>query len=371
MQNSIRIGSLFGIAIFVHLSWFIIFALVCLAMMGHFSALFPHLPVAVLYATALLATLLFFASVVFHELAHSLLAVRRGQPVKSITLFIFGGVSSLERDADGPNTEILVALVGPLSSFVLALAFGAIWLVSRQTIPLAGAITGWLAAINAMLGLFNLLPGLPLDGGRILRGVLWRATGDSLGATRWAGAVGRLLGYALIAVGVWRLARWSDMGGGIWLALIGFFLLNAARLTVRQVEVQQSIAGLHAGDVMSVDCPTVPPGINLNEFVERLLHTGRRCFIVGEIDSPRGLITLADARAVPKTQWQHTSVQAAMRPLEKLHCVAAATDLEQVLKLMATHHISQVPVQADGKVLGLVGDEQLQHLLRNRIQLAA
>ena len=372
MRNSFRLGHLFGISIFVHFTWFIVFVMVTVSLVSYFAGMFPSLPEAIKFGLGFLASLFFFSSVLFHEMAHSLLAIRNGQPVRSITLFIFGGVSEIEKESEDPKTEIAVAAVGPLSSYFLAVVFAAIWYLSRSSFPIAAAVAQWLATINAALGTFNLLPGLPLDGGRVLRGVIWRVTKDPIRATRITGNTGRALGYAIMMIGVIIAFRLNNLASGIWLGFIGFFLVNAAEMSLVQMEMQRAFAGMHAAQVMTTDCPSVPPAISLAEFVEHhLLLSGRRCYVVGDPATPKGIITLTDVRAVPRDQWGNTSVQAAMRGIEKLCYVSPESDLDEVMHMLDANRISQVVVMDEGKLLGMIGHEQLMRLIRNRAELAA
>jgi CBS domain-containing protein len=217
-----------------------------------------------------------------------------------------------------------------------------------------------------------LLPGLPLDGGRVLRGIAWKMTGNREQATRVATGAGRFFGYLLILQGLFLIFVSKNLVNGLWLMFIGWFLNNAAEASLLQMETQRAITGVQAGQVMTTDCPFVPPGTSLLEFVEGyLLLSGRRCFIVGSAAQPRGLITLADVRKVPRHDWANTSVQAVMQPLNRLHAVAPNASIEEVLRLMEQHNVAQIAVVQDEQVLGLIGREQLLHLIRNRLELAA
>jgi len=369
--NTFRLGSLFGVTIAVHFTWFVIFALITFSMTGTFAASFPGLPPAAHLLIGLAASLLFFGSVLFHEMAHSLMAIRSGKPVRSITLFIFGGVSEIGKEADRPGEEIRIALIGPLSSYFLAAVFGAVWLLSRGRAPVVGEVSQWLSTINLILGTFNLLPGIPLDGGRVLRGIAWSLTGDKDRATQLAAGAGRAIGYLMILGGVFIAFQMNQLFNGVWLGFLGWFLVHAAETEWQRIAVGRAIAGVRASEVMSRDCPSVPGDTSLAEFVEQfLLRTGRRCYVVGESEAPRGIITLNDALAVPRDEWSQTSVQAAMRRADQIYSVSPDTKLEDALRLMDEKNIAQVPVMLDGRLLGMIGRDHLIRLILNRMALA-
>lgn len=365
--NTFRIGSIFGVTIAVHFTWFVIFTLIMISMSGTFAARFPGLPMVAHLSIGIVASLLFFGSVLFHEMVHSLMAIRSGKTVRSITLFIFGGVSEIGKEADQPGEEIRVALIGPLSSYFLAFGFGGIWLLSRGRVPVIAEVSGWLSAVNLMLGTFNLLPGIPLDGGRVLRGLIWKVTGDKDRATRIAIGAGRFIGYFMILIGVFIAFRLNQPFNGIWLGFLGWFLVNAAEAEGQSTAVQHAIAGVIAAEVMSGECPSVPANTSLAEFVEHfLLRSGRRCYLIGESETPRGIITLSDVLAVPRNEWGTTSVQAAMRRVDQIYSVSPDAGLEEVLKLMDEKNIAQVAVMRDGRLLGMIGRDQLISLILNR-----
>jgi Zn-dependent protease/predicted transcriptional regulator len=369
--STFRIGSLFGITIAVHLTWFVIFALITFSMTGTFAASFPGLPTAAHLLIGLAASLLFFGSVLFHEMAHSLMAIRSGKPVRSITLFIFGGVSEIGKEAYRPSEEIRIALIGPISSYFLAAVFGGVWLLSRGRVSVIGEMSRWLSAINLILGTFNLLPGIPLDGGRVLHGIVWSLTGDKDRATRVAVGAGRSIGYLMILAGVFMAFRLNQLFSGVWLGFLGWFLVQAAEMEGQRVAVQHAIAGITASEVMSSDCPSVPGDTSLADFVEHfLLRSGRRCYVVGESEAPRGIITLTDVLATPRNEWSQTSVQAVMRRTDQLHSVSPDTELEDAMRLMDEKNIAQVPVMLDGRLVGLIGRDHLIRLIRSRTALA-
>jgi Zn-dependent protease/CBS domain-containing protein len=369
--TTFRIGSLFGVEIAVHFTWFVIFMLIMISMTGTFAVRFPGLPGIAHLLIGIVASLLFFGSVLFHEMAHSLMAIYSGKTVRSITLFIFGGVSEIGKEADQPGEEIRIALIGPLSSYLLAGGFGVIWLLSRGRAPVISEVSGWLSAVNVILGTFNLLPGIPLDGGRVLRGVIWRVTGDKDRATRLAVGAGRFIGYFMILSGVFIAFRLNEPFNGIWLGFLGWFLVNAAETEWQSTAVHQAIAGVTASEVMTGDCPSVPADTSLAEFVEHfLLRSGRRCYLVGDNEWPRGIVTLSDVLAVPRSEWGGTSVQGAMRRVDQIYSVSPDARLEEVLKLMDEKNIAQVAVMLDGRLLGMIGRDQLISLILNRRALS-
>ncbi|MCI0393041.1 MAG: site-2 protease family protein [Acidobacteria bacterium] len=369
--NTFRIGSLFGVTIAVHFTWFVIFALITFSMTGTFAARFPGLPTVAHLLIGLAASLLFFGSVLFHEMSHSLMAIYSGKPVRSITLFIFGGVSEIGKEADRPGEEIRIALIGPVSSYLLAGVFAVIWLLSRGHVPIITEVSGWLSAINLILGTFNLLPGIPLDGGRVLHGIVWSVTGNKDRATQLAVGAGKSIGYLMILGGIFIAFRLNNLFSGIWLGFLGWFLVNAAEAEWQRIAIRRAIAGVTASEVMSTDCPSVPADRSLAEFVEQfLLRSGRRCYVVGESEAPRGIITLNDVLAVPRSEWDHTSVQAAMRRADQIYSVSPDTKLEEVLRLMDEKNIAQVPVMLDGRLLGMIGRDHLIRLILNRTALA-
>jgi Zn-dependent protease/predicted transcriptional regulator len=335
-----------------------------------FASSFPGLPQSAHLLIGLVASLLFFGSVLFHEMAHSLMAIRSGKPVRSITLFIFGGVSEIGKEADCPGEEIRIALIGPVSSYFLAVVFGGVWLLSRGRAPVIGEVSQWLATVNLILGTFNLLPGIPLDGGRVLRGIAWSVTGDKDRATRLAVGAGRTIGYLMILGGVFMAFRLNQLFNGVWLGFLGWFLVHAADMEWQRTVIGRAVAGVKAYEVMSRYSPSVPGDTNLAEFVEHyLLHSGRRCYVVGPIDAPRGIITLNDVLAVPRDEWGQTSVQAAMRRVDQLHSVSPDTELEDALRMMDEKNVAQVPVMLDGRLLGIIGRDHLIRLILNRMAL--
>jgi Zn-dependent protease/predicted transcriptional regulator len=370
--SGLTIGRLFGISIYLHPSWFIIFVLITMTLVSQFSVTHPHWTAAQHWTLGILTSLLFFGSVVFHELAHSLVARHYQVPVASITLFVFGGVSSITKEPDKASQEFNIAIAGPLSSFFLAAVFWAI----KHTFAgneMVAALAGWLAWINAALAVFNLVPGFPLDGGRVLRAAAWSVTGNFARATRIATTAGRVAAYAMILVGAWD-ALHGDWVGGIWLAFIGWFLLSAAQESYSQMAIRQALAGLRAADVMSLDLPTVPRDMSLEDYAHEVLRTGRRCHLVVTQGSLNGLISVHALSKEPREQWNNSSVQSVMLPLDKVRWAAPEEPVLHVLDRMQSEDVNQMPVlqrEPTPQVVGMISRETILRVIQARAELGA
>ncbi|MGH9716294.1 MAG: site-2 protease family protein [Candidatus Acidiferrales bacterium] len=361
----IQIGHIFGIPIYLHPSWLIIFALITLMLGLQFTAEHPHWSPAERWALGIITSLLFFGSVIFHEVSHSVVALHYKLPVKSITLFVFGGLSQIEQEPPTPRQEFNMAIAGPLSSFFLAGVFLLIWRYAHAG-EFVSAMAYWLFEINAILAIFNLVPGFPLDGGRVLRGIVWWITKDYRKATRIASACGRFFAYLMIFVGIWQALErnWVE---GLWLAFIGWFLLEAAKESYVQVALKDSLTGVRTEDVMVRDIPTVARDTSIEEYIHEVLRSGRRAHIVLGGQYPGGLITLQSARHVTRDEWANTSVQAVMVPMDKVEAAAPGEPVLQVLQRMQTADINQMPVISDGHIVGMIGRDTILQVVHTRL----
>jgi Zn-dependent protease/CBS domain-containing protein len=367
--QSVKLTTIRGIDVGVHYSWFIIFLLITFSLTGRFASEHPRWTQAEHYAVGILTSLLFFSSILLHELAHSFVALAKGIPVRSITLFVFGGVAQIGREPDRPMTEFQIAIAGPIASALLAVGFGAVAHLAGDEFERISALAGWLSSINLMLALFNLVPGFPLDGGRIFRALLWRVTGNLATATRIAAGTGQTVGYAFMLVGIWTIFTVSWFNG-LWLAFIGWFLLNAAQESVLQMSMRSALSGLRAEDIMARDCPTVPGQLSLADLVhEHILRTGRRCFLVSQNGRLEGLVTLHQVKAVPQERWGDSFVVQAMTPIDRLYAVAPETAILDVLRGMEQHDVNQVPVTQDGRLLGMITRDHLLRVLYANLEL--
>jgi Zn-dependent protease/CBS domain-containing protein len=372
MGQGIRIGRIFGIQIALHPSWFVIFLIVTYTMAAsELPRTFKTWDEGLYWVVGALISLLFFASVLAHELSHSLLARRFGIRVRDITLFIFGGASTLEGEAQRPRDEALIAAAGPLTSLAIgALLLGLDAATGQDQLV---AIFGWLGFINITLGLFNLIPGFPMDGGRILRAILWKIRGDRNAATRNAAGVGRLFGYLLIAGGVFLIFQGATLFMGVWLALIGWFLSNAAESAVAQLTVEHALKGIKVREVMESDPPSITPNESVSDLVnERLIRGEHRSFLVRHDDGGlAGIVTLSDVRRMPRENWEAARVTDIMTRYADLATIGRDAGLEEALKLLQEREVNQLPVVTDeGRtVIGLLTRAGILRLIEARMRL--
>ncbi len=369
-KKSFYIGKIAGIPIRIHISWLIIFVLITLTLaLRYFPQNYPHWSKALYFTIGLITSLLFFVSVLIHELAHSIVAKKQGLPVRDIVLFIFGGVSELSEEPQSPGNEFFMALVGPLSSFLLAVLFGLLWFLMINISDPISAILGILAIINLVLAIFNMIPGFPLDGGRVFRAILWGFKGDIVKATRWASALGQGIAFMLIFWGIWSIFRgnWID---GMWLAFIGWFLDNAAMSSYRQVTIRQSLAGHKVKEVMSQDYPLLPPNITIEQVVEQyIIGSGRRCLPVVQDKRLLGLLTIHSIKKIPKEQWRYESASQVMIPLDKIKSVSPGEDLWKALQAMTEDGFNQLVVLDGHEFAGMLARDHVVSFIRNREEL--
>ncbi len=369
MKNSFRLGRIAGIDIGIHYTWIFLLLFISWSLaQGFFPQSYPGWDTATYWIIGITAALLLFVSVLLHELAHSMVAQARGISVTSITLFIFGGASNLAEEPKRPKVEFIMSIVGPLTSLALAGIFwGLLQLVKNQHSPV-GAILSYLTLINVMLAVFNLLPGFPLDGGRVLRSILWGYTGNLTKATNIAALVGRFVGWALIALGLFQLLTGNFLGG-LWIAFVGWFLNNAADASRREVALQQQLAGIHIKDVMSMNQETISPETPVAELVWVIFRQRHgRAVPVCDNDRLVGIVTLTDVKELPQESWAKTTVEAIMTR-EPLYTVSPEDDLNSAMKLIAQHDINQVLVLKDGQCAGLLSRADIIRHLQFRQEL--
>lgn len=373
--HGLPLGRAFGVQIVADWSLFLIFALVLFQLgAGVLPAWHPEWSPVLVWLVAFTAAVLFFGSIVVHELSHAVVARMNGIPVRRITLFLFGGMAHMEGEPPSPKSELLMAAIGPIVS--LAIGFGSILLgialsggllEQLATEPeLAYAQLGpiptlllWLGPVNVMLGVFNLVPGFPLDGGRVLRALLWWGTGDHKKATRWASGAGRFFGMTLIVLGVFA-ALGGSLGQGIWLVLIGWFLSAAARAGYQQVVVREALDGVPVSLVMRSSVAAVHPSMTIDRLVyDLLMTTDQKAFPVLEGEQVVGIVSMTDVRRIDRTEWPATPVAQIMTPLQRLITVDVSVHASEALEKLAVHDIDQVVVVERGALRGVVRRQDL------------
>ncbi len=366
-----RILKVFGIEIRFHVSWLIILLLIAFSLSDYFHAVNRGWSMPLVWSIALLTTILFFVSVILHELAHSLTARRLGLPVHTITLFVFGGVSELTREPEQASTEFWISIAGPATSVVLGAIFLLLSRLGSRTQPLF-ALAWWLGSINIILAFFNLLPGFPLDGGRVLRAILWLSNHDFVKATHWATRVGKAVAVLMIVGGI--LEFFSGRGlGGLWIAFIGWFLLSAAEQSWRQTEIREALANYVVGDLSSPFYSRVFPSMTLQEFFERIAESAHfgSSLVMDEEDHLLGIIAPADLRQIPRGQWATTRVEAIMTPRDRLHTAQPSDRLPQALEEMTLQNLNQIPVLEHSTVVGVLQRDRILNLLHTHLSQRA
>jgi Zn-dependent protease/CBS domain-containing protein len=374
-KNGFGIGKIFGINIRIDWSWLLIFALVSWSLAATLGQIHANWNVWMQWGLAILAALLFFASVLAHELAHSLVARANGVPVRNITLFLFGGVSNIQREPNSPLSELLFTVVGPLTSFIL----GAIFLVLgvgsfalnhvTLTDPLTalsqigpiGTMCIWLGSVNILVAVFNLIPGFPLDGGRILRSVLWAITDNLNKATRWASWMGQAVAWALILAGISMIfgVTIPFLGGGfingIWIIFIGWFLQNAAVQSYRNVVVQDILEAVPVKRMMYTDVPVVSADLSVARLVDDyIMKSDNRAFIVFDGEKMLGLVTIEDVRKTTPETRNLTLVRDVMTPSQKMIVVSPDEEASEAFYRLESEDIRQLPVVNGNKIVGLL-----------------
>jgi Zn-dependent protease len=351
MTGTFRLGRILGIEVNLHWSWALIFALVTWTFASTIlEDAYPTWGEAQRWLAGAAVAAIFFASILFHELSHSIVARRYGIPVSSITLFVFGGVSNLVKEPETARQEFWIAIVGPLASYAMALLFALGYLAFLDLESGIADISARLAIINTAIGTFNLVPGFPLDGGRVLRSIFWARQRSMLDATRLAARVGEYVAYSMMGLGLLMLF-FADVVSGIWLLLIGNFLRGVSAASYQQLVLERTLRGFPASLVARQDYTPIAPDQTVAELVEDYFLAGRgRCLPVIAGDELLGILTLSDVGKVPRDDWPTTTAYRTMTPVSELKTVRQDDDLTDVLDLMAAGGLNQIPV-LDGKLL--------------------
>jgi Zn-dependent protease/predicted transcriptional regulator len=374
MKSSIRLGSVFGIEVGLHYSWFLIAFLITMSLVSQFNATNAPWGPEIIWGVSIVTALLFFAALLAHELSHALVARAHGLTTRAITLFALGGVAQIEREPEDPKTEFWVGIVGPFSSAVIGLiCFGIAWAAGWRSgaapaTPIE-AMFYWLGSINLMLAAFNMIPGFPLDGGRILRAIIWWSTGNGQRSTLLAARTGQAVALLFIAFGIFRFFGGAGIGG-LWTAFIGWFLMQAASASYANVALTAGLKDVRVNDVMDRDCTTIDGNLNVQNFVEEyLLRTGRRCFVVTQNGQVAGLVTPHEIKGVEKQRWPFTTLNDIMRPLNQVHTVTPTTPVMEALETMGRDDVNQLPVLAENHLEGVVTRAHVLQFLQTRAEL--
>jgi Zn-dependent protease/CBS domain-containing protein len=385
LKTGFRLGKIFGIDIHIDWSWLLIFALVSWSLVSSFSPAHPDWSVSLRWAVAASAALLFFASILAHELAHSIAARYKGMPVRNITLFVFGGISNIQREPNSPFAEFIITIVGPLTSFVLGsifLVLGAGTFAVNNAMPadltLALASFGplatillWLGSVNILIALFNLIPGFPLDGGRLVRSALWAVTDDLSKATRWASLLGQAVAWVLILTGIGMMFGLNvpflgtGVISGIWILFIGWFLQNAAIQSYRKVVIQDILEDVPVKRLMNQDVPTVRADLTVQALIDNhILQSDHQAFIVLEGERMVGMVTFDDVRKVESEARKSTLIKDAMTPSEKLLVVAPEEEASDAFNRLQSGNTRQLPVVTREGIVGLLRREDIVRWLQ-------
>lgn len=370
MNGSIRIGKLFGIPFYVHPSWFLVLGLMTFSYGGYLTGIFPGLGGPLPWVLGFVAALLLFASVLAHELGHSFVAISQGIEVKAITLFLFGGLASLEKESKTPAEAFWVAIAGPVVSIVIFGLLSAVSVTTGISGPLA-ALLAMVAYINLVLALFNLIPGLPLDGGNILKSVVWKITGNPYKGVVFASRVGQFLGWAGIALGLLSVLGISNFGS-FWTLLIGWFLLQNAGRSAQAATIQDQLTALKAEDAVIPNSPVVSDKLSLREFANEYIigkAQWRKFLVTDEEGQLLGAIAVDDMRAIPTSDWPVTTVRELMKPVDHSTTVQSDQSLLEVVTLLEREKLSQLPVvRANGVLVGILEKSSIVQVLEKRTQ---
>jgi Zn-dependent protease/CBS domain-containing protein len=367
LRTNIRLFKAFGIPVEINISWFIVFALVSWSLVSvYFPANYPGMSISAHWVMGLAAALLLFASVVLHELGHSYVAINHGVPIKRITLFLFGGVSQMSKEASDPVTEIKIAIAGPGVSYVLMLVFFLTYVIASRghMLQAVAPVLKYLGYVNGLLGTFNLIPGFPLDGGRLLRAIIWKVSGDLRRSTYIASRVGGFVGIAFIAIGFLSVFT-GRFVFGLWMVLIGFFLRQAAEASYVHVVINSALAGVKVGDVMKREVITVADDLTIHDLVDDYFFRYHYdCFPVTSGETLQGLVSLDDLKNIPRERWNETYVRDIMQHDLARLSVTSGEEVAEVLKRMVRDRCGKLPVVDGDKVIGIITRRDIMEALR-------
>jgi Zn-dependent protease/CBS domain-containing protein len=370
-RHTIPLGRILGIPIGLDYSWFLIFVLITWTMaVGYYPSEFKDWPTAQYWIVGGATAIMLFVSVLLHELGHSVVAMYYKIRVRSITLLIFGGISQIVTEPTSATAQFWISIAGPAISFALALFFFLLQPVFTGVVPLL-ALVKYLVYINIILGLFNLIPGFPLDGGGVFRAVVWGITHNRRRATLTAANLGRFIAYLFIIFGVWQVFA-GNFINGMWIAFIGWFLESAARGQIQQLTLHDTLAGHKVSQAMNRQYTAIPADTTLQLLVDdHILGSGRRSFVVERSNEAVGLLTLHHIKEVPRSEWPTMTTAQAMIPIERIKRVKPDAELWAALEEMDRDGVNQLPVMVNGQIQGMLSREDIISYLRTLREFGA
>lgn len=365
IKSTFRLTTILGIEFGVHYSWFLVFFVFSyLLAESRLPSMYEGWSVTEYWLVAIISVLLLFVSVLLHELGHSLVARRRGIPVHGITLFFFGGVAELEQESETARDEFMVAIAGPIVSLMLAVLFFAIRIAVSDAHIQLEALIGYLALVNLLLAAFNMLPGFPMDGGRVLRAAVWSINGNEFRATAVATTIGTCFGWLFLGIGLLIVVS-GNLFSGLWIIVVGWFLQHAARQTAQANRQDEAFSGVQVQELMNPTPPTIHPEVSLHELVEQyVLGQNVRGIVVVEDDEVVGIITITDIKSVDRALWPDVPVRQAMTPKTRMQMTQPGVEIIDALDVMAGNDINQLPVMKDGRLIGLLNRSDLVNYLQ-------
>src|SRR4030043_303570 len=366
-KSSIKLFKIFGIEVRLDYSWFIVFALFSYVFgFLYFPTVLPGLHKGLLAVITIITVILFFVSLLIHEMSHSLVARKKGTPVERITLYMFGGMAEIEKEPETPYNEFIMAIAGPAASFIMAAIFGVIWFFTRDFAPV-GEPVRYLAFINIILGVFNMLPGYPLDGGRVLRSIIWKLTGNLKKATFIASTTGRIFGFMIIAVGIVFIFTGNFLNG-VWFAFIGWFLQSSAQIGYRQLVFETSIKGIKVKDVMNKNIVDVTRDKTLQNLVDNYFMKYRfgRFPVIESRKTQKlmGVISIHDIKEIPREEWPNVYVGAIVKKVSENEKVGVSMEVSDAIKKMVKNGLGHLVVMSGDKLEGIITKSDIMNFLK-------
>jgi Zn-dependent protease/CBS domain-containing protein len=370
---SVNIGKILGIPIRIHWTLWLVFLLIAWSLaVGYLPATYPSLSSTMDWIVGIVSAIVLFISVLVHELSHSYIAKKNGLPIAKITLFFFGGVSEMSEEPPDPGLEVRMAAAGPLTSFAIGGVLGALWYTGGLVgFPLAViAVLGYNGLINVALGAFNLIPAFPLDGGRVLRGSLWRSSKNLISATKNATRVSEILSLLMIASGLLLIVFTADLVNGVWIIFLGWFIRSGAETSLRQTQMTEALHGVSVGDIMTRNPLTVGPGVTVQGLVNDYFlvhpHGG---YPVVENGRLQGVVTMSSVRSIPRERRESETVAQAMVPLQRVVTIGPMASAAEATQKMATKQIGRLIVTDGDSVLGIITREDVMKAIKTRQDL--